>query len=108
VRALALEPDAIEVDASGSPVNVKFDYETLYFWAGHHVHATIQSLGGHEFDTHERFKVHSRKKAERELGPIALFNVLAFTCKTFICGLRFLKLDQPRAMNRMWKMMEKF
>lgn len=95
VKTMAMEPDAYEVDASGNPINQDFDYEHIYSQTSHYVHASIVSLVGHGVNAGERFRVRANVVQDEDRGNQALFNVLAFVAKSFVCAFRGLHDEQP-------------
>lgn len=46
-KAMAIEDDTIETDASGNPVKWEFDYEVIYKWSSHFVHSTVVALAAY-------------------------------------------------------------
>ena len=95
VKAMAMEPDAYEVDAQGTPIVQDFDYEHVYSQTSHFVHATIISLLGHGVSAGEQFRVRANIWQQTDRGNQALFNVLVFISKGFVCAFRGLQDDQP-------------
>jgi Family of unknown function (DUF5677) len=95
VKTMAMEPDAYEVDASGNPIKQDFDYEHIYSQTSHYVHATIISLMGHGVNAGERFRVRANVVQDADKRNQALFNVLVFISKSFICAFRGLHDEQP-------------
>jgi len=43
-KLMALEEDTVEVDEHGQPLKSEFDYDALYFWTSHYVHATVAGI----------------------------------------------------------------
>jgi len=74
---MALEPDTYEFDATGNPTKCEFDYEVLYKWTSHYVHATVTSLESHFTENREVFRIRARSHIELSKANSALFNVLA-------------------------------
>jgi hypothetical protein len=94
-KEMALEDDTYETDESGHPVKQEFDYEVIYWWTSQFVHGTILSLAGHEMEPGGMFRIRGRMEAESGRGSDALFNVLMYLSKIFICAFRGMKADQP-------------
>lgn len=95
VRAMAMEPDGYEKDENENPITVAFDYDHVYSQTSHFVHATIISLLGHGVDAGEAFRVRANLGQQSDRGNQALFNVLAYISKSFVCGFRGLRDEQP-------------
>jgi Family of unknown function (DUF5677) len=93
-RALAKEPDTYEFDAAGNGITAEFDYEVFFKYTSHYVHATVCSLESHVVERGDTFKIRSRWNPSRKAN-LALVNVLAMVSKTFVCGFRALRYDQP-------------
>jgi hypothetical protein len=104
-KLMALEEDTFEVDELGQPAKSEFDYDALYFWTSHFVHATVDGIEGHACEVGEIFKVRARIWAEENHGDDALFNTVIFIMKTFIAAFRAMREDQPekilRSMNKL-------
>jgi hypothetical protein len=92
---MAMEPDTYEVDGQGNPITQDFDYEYVYSQTSHFVHATIISLMGHGVNAGEQFRVRANISQQADRGNQALFNVLVFISKAFVCAFRGLQDDQP-------------
>jgi hypothetical protein len=108
-KFMALEPDTFENDESGQPITGEFDYDALYFWTSQYVHATSHAIVTHVGEKGEIFRVRSQSSEERELGRLALFNVVNFLAKIAIQACRGMREDQPEAiLQDMFKMMGKF
>lgn len=99
-RMMAFEEDTVDVDADGQPFKSEFDYEVIYFWTSHFVHGTVMALDGHVLEPGEVFRVRAGKP-KQYLGDNALFNVLAFLLRAFICALRAMHEDQPKILDHM-------
>jgi hypothetical protein len=95
VKAMAMEPDTYEVDGQGNPITQDFDYEHVYSQTSHFVHATIISLMGHGVNAGEQFRVRANISQQADRGNQALFNVLVFISKSFVCAFRGLQDNQP-------------
>ena len=95
VKAMAMEDDTFEQDASGNPITQAFDYEHIYSQTSHFVHATIVSLLGHGTSAGDRFRVRAEISQEADRANQALFNVLVFISKAFVCAFRGLQDEQP-------------
>jgi hypothetical protein len=93
-RSLAIEPDKYEFDAAGNGTTAEFDYEVLFKWTSHFVHSTVSALESHVVERGDTFKVRASWIPDRR-AENSLFNVLAFVSKTFICGFRALRQEQP-------------
>src|SRR4029077_6405261 len=83
-RVMALEPDEFEKDEQGEPVKGEFDYDAIYFWTSHYVHATVGCIDAHACGPGEVFRVRSRPWLDKPRGKDALFNVVMFLCKIFV------------------------
>lgn len=95
-RAMAFEEDTYEVDeVTGNPIIQDFDYEFIYWQTSQFVHATIGSLIAHGVSREEPFRVRAHIDQEADRSVQALYNVLAFISKTFVCAFRGLQDDQP-------------
>jgi uncharacterized protein DUF5677 len=94
-KIMAFEADAYEMDSAGNPIKQDFDYEYIYWQTSQYVHATILSLVGHGVESEESF--HIRQNIEDEIGRSheALYNVLVFIPKIFVCAFRALRDEQP-------------
>ena len=95
VKEMALEEDTYEVGANGQPVKQEFDYEVIYWWTSQFVHGTILSLAGHEMEPGGGFRIRGRMEAESGRASDALFNVLMYLSKIFICACRGMRAEQP-------------
>ncbi|MGC2528807.1 MAG: DUF5677 domain-containing protein [Candidatus Acidiferrum sp.] len=108
-KLMALEEDTRELDEHGKPFKSEFDYDVIYFWTSQFVHVTILALDGHASRPGEVFKVRARQHAEDGRGKDALFNVLVFLSKIFICGSRIMREDQPeKILLDMQKLMKSY
>jgi hypothetical protein len=94
-KVMALEDDTHEFDSKGQPVRQEFDYEVIYWWASQFVHATVVSLQSHATEPGETFRVRARIEEDGERATDALFNVLVFLSKIFICAFRGLRQEPP-------------
>ena len=97
-RMMAFEEDTIELDGQGQPLRAEFDYDVVYFWASHYVHATVVALDEHACPRGELFRVRGGK-LRQNLKDNALFNVLASIEKTFMGALGAMREDQPAALE---------
>lgn len=107
-KMMALEEDPLEDDPQGNPEKSEFDYDALYFWTSHFVHATVEGIEGHACEPGEVFKVRGRSWADAKCGDKALFNVTIFLCKTFIRACRAMNEEQPKVLQDMFKSVSKF
>src|SRR5260370_5208559 len=108
-KLMALEEDTREVDEHGKPFKSEFDYDVVYFWTSQYVHATVIVLDGHAGEPGHVFRIGARRWIEKERGADALFNVLQFLSKIFICGCRVIREEQPeKILNDMNVLMNKF
>ena len=107
-KLMALEEDTVEQDEFGQPAKSEFDYDALYFWTSHYVHATVVGIEGHASERGEVFKVRAGIELEHKLGADALFNTIVFLCKTFLSACRAMNEDQPEAVLAMQKLISKF
>lgn len=106
-KLMALEEDTVEVNELGQPLVSEFDYDALYFWTSHFVHATVDGIAGHAGKRGEAFTVRAQMGIERRLARLSVFNILVFLCKTFIHAFRAMNEDQPPALLRLHKMIAK-
>jgi hypothetical protein len=96
-KEMAREPDTYEFDSDGEPINCEFDYEVIYKWTSHYTHGTILSVESHLPEAEEPFRIRARSRVESGKAASALFNVLAYISKTFVCAYRAMRDDQPDA-----------
>lgn len=106
-KMMALEEDTVEVDEHSQPFKSEFDYDALYFWTSHFVHATVDGIAGHAGTREEAFKVRAQMHVEERLARLSIFNILVFVCKTFIHACRAMHFDQPPSLMRVHKMIAK-
>ena len=97
-RMMAVEEDAFDVGDDGKPFRSEFDYEVIYFWTSHYVHGTIIAMEDHAVEARDIFRVRGGKKRQY-VGDNALFNVLAFILRVFVCVLRRMREDQPKILD---------
>jgi hypothetical protein len=97
-RMMALEEDTVELGADGKPFKSEFDYDVVYFWTSHYVHGTVVALDGHALEPGEVFRVRAGK-VKTNVGDNALFNVLAFNLRAFVCALRAMREEQPKVLD---------
>jgi len=102
-KLMALEEDTVELDVNGQPSKSEFDYDALYFWTSHFVHATVAGIEGHATTPGEVFKVRARSWADEGRGKNALFNTAVFLCKTIVRGCRAMNEEQPDALQELFK-----
>jgi hypothetical protein len=107
-RMMAVEEDTAEFDEHGKGYKNEFDYDGLYFWTSHYVHATVAGIGGHTCRRGEVFKVRARRGEEKACGQDALFITAVSLCKIFIHGCRSMNETQPKAIQELYKMIGKF
>jgi hypothetical protein len=93
-RSLATEPDTYEFDSAGNGTTAEFDYEVFFKLTSHYVHSTVCALEGHIVEREDTFRIR-RNWNPYKRADLALFNVLAMISKTFICGFRALRYEQP-------------
>jgi len=96
-KLMALEEDTFEMDDQGRPATSDFDYDALYFWTSHYVHATVAGIDAHACEAGDVFKVRDRAWADDPRGDDAIFNTLVFISKTFIAAFRAMREEQPEA-----------
>jgi hypothetical protein len=99
-KLMALEEDTVEMNEQGEPLKSEFDYDALYFWTSQFVHATVDGIAGHTAARGEVFKVRPQMELEKSLGRRAIFNMLVFLCKMFICACRAMNEEQPPTLRR--------
>jgi len=97
-RMMAMEEDAFDVGDDGKPFRSEFDYEVIYFWTSHFVHGTVIAMEDHAVEARDIFRVRAGRRRQY-LGDNALFNVLAFIVRAFVCALRAMREDQPSILN---------
>jgi hypothetical protein len=102
-KLMALEEDPLELDPQGQPEKSEFDYDPLYFWTSHFVHATVVGIEGHACEPGDVFKVRSRIWVDKGRGADALFNVLVFLDKIFIRACRAMNEQQPAALQDIFR-----
>lgn len=107
-KLMALEADGLEHDEHGEPEKSEFDYDALYFWTSHFVHATVVGIEGHACEPGDVFKVRGRSWADKGRGKDALFNTLVFLSKIFIRACRAMNEEQPFVLQQAFKMLSKF
>jgi hypothetical protein len=101
-KSLAMEPDTYEFEpdimqpGTDKGTMAEFDYEVLYKWTSHYVHSTVCGLEHHITERGDTFKIRHRWSPNRK-AKFALFNVLTMISKTFVCGFRGLRREQPEA-----------
>jgi hypothetical protein len=100
IKHMAMEPDTYEVDKLGQPLREDFDYEFIYWQTSHYAHATIVSLFTHATPVGEPFRIRGNQNSETLRAHQALFNVVVFVCKTFVCAFRGLRDEQPEELLR--------
>jgi hypothetical protein len=103
-RMMATEEDTVELDEQGKGFKSEFDYDGLYFWTSHYVHATVAGIRGHSCAPGEVFKVRIRSRDEMECGRDALFLTVVTLCKLFVHACRSLHEPQPAALQDLRKM----
>jgi hypothetical protein len=101
-RQMAAEASTHEGTADGKPVTAGFDYEVIYKWASHFVHPTVVALETHAVENRELFRVYAGQSKARRYGNLALFNVVVFLAKIFICGMRGLRSTLPPDVPKEW------
>lgn len=94
-RQMAIEDSTYEFSESGKPLTCEFDYEAIYKWTSFFVHATVSCLDSHLTESRGTFRVRARPQLEYAHGQKALFNVLAYLSKSFVCAFRAMLYDQP-------------
>ena len=95
---MAFEEDSVDIGDDGKPFKSEFDYEVIYFWTSHFVHGTVIALEGHEMESAKAFRVHGGK-SKQYFGDTALFNVIAFIVRAFVCALRAMREEQPKVLE---------
>lgn len=98
IKHMAMEPDTYELNALGQPLTEDFDYEFIYWQTSHYAHATIVSLLTHARPLGEPFRIRGDQNSETLRAHQALFNVIVFICKTFVCAFRGLRDEQPEGL----------
>lgn len=107
-KLMALEPDEFEKDEHGEPIKSEFDYDALYFWTSHYVHATVPAIQAHTCARGEIFKVRGQRWMDEPCGADALFNTVIFLCKIFVVACRAMNEEQPAILQDMYKMIAGF
>jgi len=94
VKEMALEPDALDVDATGKPLVYDFAYKVIYRWTSHYVHPTIGALENHVVQAgRDNFVVHSGYL--KDMGNMAVFNVASYVMHTMAWFYRCMGDPQP-------------
>jgi hypothetical protein len=107
-KMMALEEDPLEEDPQGQPEKSEFDYDALYFWTSHFVHATVVAAEAHAAEPGEVFRVHARSWVDRGRAEDALFNIAVFLYKLFIRACRGMNEEQPDVLQALYKMISDF
>jgi uncharacterized protein (DUF4415 family) len=107
-RMMALEEDPLEEDPQGQSEKSEFDYDALYFWTSHFVHATVVAAEAHAAEPGEVFKVHARSWVDKGRAEDALFNIAVFLDKLFIRACRGMNEEQPAVLQDLYKMISDF
>ncbi|MGB8494169.1 MAG: DUF5677 domain-containing protein [Candidatus Acidiferrum sp.] len=94
-KQMALEDDAYERDSAGIPIRAEFDYEVIYKWTSHYVHATVSGIEGHFVEAGVPYRIRGRIQSEAVRGDDALFNTLAYVSKIIVCAFRAMHDEQP-------------
>jgi hypothetical protein len=107
-KLMALEPDEFEKNPQGEPAKDEFDYEALYFWTSHYVHATVDGIEAHAFAPGQVFKIRARPWVDKPRGKDALLNVAVFLCKIFVIACRTMNEEQPQVLHDTHKLISRF
>lgn len=107
-KMMALEEDPLEEDPQGQPEKSEFDYDALYFWTSHFVHATVVAAEAHAAEPGEVFRVHARSWIDKGRAENALFNVVVFLDKLFIRACRGMNEEQPDVLQDLYKLISDF
>lgn len=97
-RMMAFEEDTVDIGDDGKPFKSDFDYEVIYFWTSHFVHGTVVALEDHAIEAGNVFRIRGGKQRQY-LGDNALFNVLAFIVRSFVCAFRVMHEELPQVLN---------
>ncbi|MFZ0334045.1 MAG: DUF5677 domain-containing protein [Candidatus Acidiferrales bacterium] len=107
-KMMALEEDPLEDDLQGQPEKSEFDYDALYFWTSHFVHATVVAAEAHATEPGEVFRVHARSWIDKKRAGDALFNIAVFLNKLFVRACRAMNEEQPDVLQDLYKMISDF
>lgn len=107
-KMMALEEDSLELDEQGRPEKSEFDYEALYFWTSHFVHATVDGIEAHAIEPGTVFRVRARGWLDTERGADALFNITMSLNKIFIRACRVMNEEQPDVLQDLFKLISRF
>jgi hypothetical protein len=99
VKAMALEDDSFQNDASGKPMRCEFDYEVLYKWTSHFVHATAVAVDTHAVEHGSPFGIHSRKRLGFRFKELALFNTAVYLSKILLRSFSAIGRQVPHAIS---------
>lgn len=106
-KAMALEEDTVETNEKGEPFKSEFDYDAIYFWTSQFVHGSVAGIAGHASPPGEPFRVHAMSIADKGCARNSLFNISVYLCKTFVCALRAMNLEQPKALQDLFNQIAK-
>jgi hypothetical protein len=99
VKAMAVEEDKFENDPSGKPLKCEFDYEVIYKWTSHYVHATVVAIDTHAVEARTPFAIHSRKRFGIRLKELALFNTVVYLTKILLRSFSAIGRQVPRSIS---------
>jgi len=100
-QMMALEEDSVELDDQGKPAKSEFDYDAIYFWTSHYVHATVAGIEAHAIEPGTVFRVRARNWIDTGRGDDAAFNVVATLQKIVIRACRAMNEEQPDVLKEM-------
>jgi hypothetical protein len=103
---MASEPDTVEVDEHGNPITGIFDYEALYFWTSHFVHATVDGIVGNVTTSGQPFKIRNDTRETAKFARLSVANILTFVTKSGIHVFRAIREAQPKALDKMFNMLK--
>jgi hypothetical protein len=106
-KMMALEEDTREPAEDGDDT-LGFDYDFVYFWTSHFVHATVAGLEGHGSTPGEPFRVRPQRSQVQRYARLSLMNVVASLLKIFVSAFRAMNEEQPEEVQQTFRMLSKF
>jgi hypothetical protein len=107
VWMMASEPDTVELDEHGQPITGIFDYEALYFWTSHFVHASVDGIVGNATKRGRPFTIRNDIHKTKKFARLSIGNILTFVGKTGIHVFRAIEVNQPKSLDNMFKMLQR-
>jgi hypothetical protein len=103
LKDVAHEEDTVDKDEHERPYKAEFDYDAIYFWTSHFVHASVVGVLGHAC-VGEEFKVRANTWVDKGRAQSALTNIAIYLGKMFTCACHSLNTEQPAAMKSLYDM----